>query len=73
MSPEKCSKWLKEMSPYGQLQRISSHMKKKYTGDMCPVHWNPFGLFCTILLKFCEDYYSEGFLKPFLLIGFCQM
>lgn len=31
-----------------------------------------FGLFCIILLKFCREYYSAGFLKPFPLTGFCQ-
>lgn len=31
-----------------------------------------FGLFHIVLLKFCEEYYSEGFLKTSLLTGSCQ-
>lgn len=53
-------------------QDFYSHMKKiilRYvprSPELC------FGLFCIILLMFCEEYYSEEFLKPFLLTGFCQ-
>lgn len=65
MSSEKCSKWLKEMFPNGQLQRISSHMKKNIL-VMCALFTG------TFLVYFVPSYLSfvsllfRGVSKAFL-------